>query len=60
MNRLGSIALVLSLVGPSFAVDDVAEALADSSGKPGLHSGSYLWLAVIAATVCVRVVSRST
>lgn len=36
MSRLGSIVLVLSLVGPSFAADDAAEALADSSGKPGL------------------------
>ena len=51
MNRLGSIVLVLSLVGPSFAADDVAEALADSSAKPGLPSQDRIALKLLGGTV---------
>ncbi len=51
MNRLGLIALILSLVRPSFAVDDVTEALADSSGKPGLPSQDRIALKLLGGTV---------
>ena len=51
MKRLLSIALVLSFVTPTLAVDDAAEAPADSSGKPGLTSQNRIALKLLGGTI---------
>ena len=45
------ITLVLFLVSPSFAVDDAAEAPADSSGEPGLTSQNRIALKLLGGTM---------